>query len=52
MNREQFNRIEMFSTVSAYMHANQALWTATKAVADTVGVVDANIGVIEGKAGK
>lgn len=52
MNRDQFNRTEMFNTVSAYMHTNQSLWTATKAVADTVDALDASIAVIEGKAGK
>ena len=52
MNRDQFNRTEMFSTVSAYMHNHQSLWTATKAVADTVDALDASIAIIDGKVGK
>lgn len=40
MNRDQFNRIEMFNTVSAYLNRNKPLWTGIKAVADAVAELD------------
>jgi hypothetical protein len=52
MNRDQFNRTGMFSTVSAYMDQNKAVWGGVKAVNDTVTDLNAGIAAIAESAGK
>ena len=52
MNRDQLNRTEMFSTVSAYMGTNKTLWNGVKAIGDTVADLNDGIGEISGSAGK
>ena len=49
MNRDQFNRTEMFSTVSAYLDRNKALYTGIKAVNDTVVALNSAIARIADK---
>lgn len=49
MNRDQFNRTGMFSTVSAYMEQNKPIWNGGKAMADTVTEVNTRIGRIAEK---
>ena len=52
MNRDQLNRTEMFSTVSACMGTNKTLWNGVKAIGDTVADLNDGIGEISGSAGK
>ena len=52
MNRDQLNRTEMFSTVSAVMNTNKTLWSAIKAISDTVDDLNDGIADISGSAGK
>lgn len=52
MNRDQFNRTEMFDTVSAYMTANNSIWTTNVAMGVTVADLSAGNTAIDTKAGK
>src|SRR5882672_8574552 len=52
MNRDQFNRTGMFSTVSAYMGKNKSIWGGVKAVSETVTEVNMRVARITAKAGK
>ena len=47
MNRDQFNRTDMFNTVSAYMENNKAIWSMVKAILDTVGDLNNGIAAID-----
>jgi hypothetical protein len=52
MNRDQFNRSEMFNTVAAYMQTNNSLWSATPAIVQTMTELTANITSIGNKMSK
>ncbi len=52
MNRDQLNRTEMFSTVSAVMNTSKTLWTGIKAISDTVDDLNDGIADINDSAGK
>jgi uncharacterized phage infection (PIP) family protein YhgE len=52
MNRDQFNRTEMFSTVSAYMQTNTSLLSGTPAIGQTVNELNAKITAIAAKMSK
>ncbi len=52
MNRDQFNRIEMGNTVSAYMDRNKSIFGGNNAMKDTVADVNASLGRIAEKIGK
>ena len=52
MNRDQFNRTGMFSTVSAYLDQNKTIWGGVKAMNETITEVNTRAGRIAEKAGK
>lgn len=49
MNRDQFNRTEMFSTVAAHMQTNLALWSGVPALVQTMAEFNQNIQFIAAK---
>lgn len=49
MNRDQYNRTEMFNTVAAVSQANNALWSGTPAIVQTIAELNENIGIIATK---
>lgn len=51
MNRDQFNRTEMFNTVAAIMLANNTAWNGTPAIVQAVGELNTNIAAIGTKVG-
>jgi hypothetical protein len=52
MNRDQFNRTEMFNTVAAYMDKNKSIFNGVKAVNDTLTEVTIGIAAIAQSARK
>jgi len=52
MNRNQFNRTGMFSTVKSYMESNQSIWSGVKAINESVSALAAGIALIDEKARK
>jgi hypothetical protein len=52
MNRDQFNRTGMFSTVAAYMDKNESIWSGVKAMNDTVTEVNTRLTRIADKVRK
>jgi hypothetical protein len=51
MNRDQFNRSEMFNTVSAVMQSNSTAWSGTPALVTAVNDLNGKISAIAAKAG-
>ena len=50
MNQDQYNITGMHSSVASYMGQNKTIWSAVKAVSDTVDALTANNGIIAQKA--